>query len=64
MNQTSQNECKTPEEHARHICQLRQQGKAGEVAELMKDPGHTCLNCNAVASDSHHLCNPSPFSRV
>jgi len=57
-------ECKDPAEHARHICQLRKQGQTDVVTELMKSPGHTCLNCNAVANDFRHLCNPSSFSRA
>ncbi len=64
MVNTPTPECKTPEEHDRHICQLRKQGRDDEVAKLMKNPGHTCLNCNAVAGHVQHLCNPSSFSRA
>lgn len=56
--------CKDPAGHDRHICELRKQGREAEVAELMKDPGHTCLNCNAVSGHVQHLCNPSSFSRA
>jgi hypothetical protein len=57
-------ECKEPAEHWLHICQMRKAGKSDEVKELMQDPGHVCLNCNAVAQYAKNLCNPSPFSKV
>ena len=63
MSENSQ-ECKEPAEHWLHICQMRKEGKTDEVNQLMKDPGHVCLNCNAVAQLARNLCNPSPFSKV
>lgn len=64
MSDPSEFECKDPAGHWLHICALRREGKDEEVDALMKDPGHTCLNCNAVARYAKNLCNPSPFSRV
>jgi hypothetical protein len=34
------------------------------LMDLMNDPGHTCLNCNAVAKHAQNLCNPSPFAKI
>ena len=57
-------DCKDPEGHWLHICQLRREGRIKEVADLMSNPGHICLNCNAVARYAKNLCNPSPFSKA
>lgn len=64
MSGPTENECKDPAGHWLHVCSLRREGKEEEVAALMTDPGHTCLNCNAVAKYAKNLCNPSPFSKA
>ncbi len=64
MSASVENECKDPAGHRQHLCQLRKQGLQQGVAELMKDPGHTCLNCNAVTKNAKDLCNPSSFIKV
>ncbi len=64
MSEIVKDECKDPAEHHQHICQLRKQGRDEEVSALMSDPGHICLNCNAVAKQSKNVCNPSPFARA
>jgi len=64
MPESVKNDCKDPEGHWLHICQLRKEGKQEQVSALMKDPGHTCHNCNAVAKHSENLCNPSPFIKI
>lgn len=64
MSESAKQECKEPEKHQLHICQLRKAGRQEEVAALMQDPGHTCHNCNAVAKDAQALCNPSPFAKI
>jgi hypothetical protein len=64
MAEFVETDCKDPAGHRLHICELRKQGRRQEVAALMDDPGHTCLNCNAVAKNASHLCNPSPFLKV
>jgi hypothetical protein len=64
MSEPVKTECKDPAGHRLHICQLRAQGRTQDVADLMADPGHTCLNCNAVANLAKNLCNPSPFPKV
>ena len=64
MSSSVETDCKDPAGHRLHICQLRKQGRQQEVTALMMDPGHTCLNCNAVANNPKHLCNPSPFAKI
>ena len=64
MSETMKVDCKNPTGHWKHLCELRRQGKEQEVKDLMADPGHRCLNCNAVAKHAQNLCNPSPFSRI
>lgn len=64
MSETVKFECKDPAGHRLHICELRKQGRQQDVTALMRDPGHTCLNCNAVAQNAKNLCNPSPFAKV
>ncbi len=64
MAESVKNECKDPAGHRHHICQLRAQDRQQEVAALMSDPNHTCLNCNAVAKSTKDLCNPSPFAKI
>ena len=64
MVEFPETDCKDPAGHWKHLCELRKQGKDQEVKDLMADPGHRCMNCNAVAKHSGNLCNPSPFSRV
>lgn len=64
MSDSVKNECKDPTGHRRHICQLRKEGRQEEIAALMADPGHTCLNCNAVAHQAQNLCNPSSFCKI
>lgn len=64
MSAISETDCKDPAGHWLHICQLRKEGKPKDVSRLMEDPGHVCLNCNAVAKYAKNLCNPSPFSKA
>lgn len=64
MSDHKEVECKDPAGHWLHICQLRREGRLQDVSDLMADPGHRCLNCNAVAKQAQNLCNPSPFARV
>ena len=64
MSDSIKIDCKDPEGHWLHICQLRKEGKKEEVIGLMADPGHTCINCNAVAKYAKNLCKPSPFSKA
>jgi len=64
MAETMINECKDPAGHRLHICELRKQGRKNDVSALMADPGHTCLNCNAVAKEAKNLCNPSSFAKI
>lgn len=64
MSRDMEPECKDPAGHWLHICQLRREGKQEELNALMQDPGHTCLNCNAVAKYAKNLCNPSTFSKI
>ncbi len=64
MSESIKVECKDPDGHWLHICELRKQGKQEELTGLMADPGHTCHNCNAVAKHSENLCNPSPFIKI
>ena len=64
MSDTVETDCKDTAGHWLHLCQLRNEGRQKEVTDLMADPGHTCLNCNAVAKYAKNLCNPSPFSKV
>lgn len=63
MPEFTETDCKDPAGHWKHLCTLRKQGKDQEVKELMADPGHRCLNCNAVARHAQNLCSPSPFSK-
>ena len=64
MSDAEKTECKDPEGHWLHLCELRKEGKYRELMELMNDPGHVCLNCNAVAKHAQNLCNPSPFIKI
>lgn len=64
MSELKEVDCKDPEGHWLHICQLRQEGRQDKVKDLMEDPGHTCLNCNAVAKYAKNLCNPSPIIKI
>ena len=64
MSEATKADCKDPSGHWKHLCELRKQGNEQEVKDLMADPGHRCLNCNAVAKHALNLCNPSPFIRV
>ncbi len=63
MADLPQTDCKDPAGHWKHLCELRKQGKDDEARDLMADPGHKCLNCNAVARHAQNLCNPISFSR-
>ncbi len=64
MSDSEKTACKDPSGHWLHICELRKEGRKKEVADLMEDPGHTCLNCNAVAKHAKNLCNPSTIIKV
>lgn len=64
MSEHKKTECKDPEGHWKHLCELRKQGKDNEFMDLIKDPGHRCLNCNAVAKHAQNLCNPSTIVKV
>lgn len=64
MSEALKTECKDQAGHWKHLCELRKQGKEQELKDLMDDPGHRCLNCNAVAKHSQNLCNPSTIIKV
>ncbi len=64
MPESVKTECKDPAGHWVHLCQLRKDGRNEELMDLMKDPGHTCHNCNAVAKHAENLCNPSTFLKI
>ncbi|MEJ2470674.1 MAG: hypothetical protein P8Y96_06115 [Desulfuromonadales bacterium] len=64
MSDTMKTDCKDPEGHWKHLCELRRQGKEEEFRALMIDPGHRCQNCNAVAKYAQNLCNPSTIIKV
>ena len=64
MSESVKAECKDPDGHWLHICELRKQGKQKELTALMADPGHTCHNCNAVAKQSRNLCNPGTIIKI
>ena len=64
MSESAKTECKDPAGHWKHLCELRKEGKKDELKDLMKDPGHTCLNCNAVAKYAQNLCNPSTIIKI
>jgi hypothetical protein len=64
MSESIKTDCKDPAGHWRHLCELRKQGREEEFKDLMQDPGHTCLNCNAVAKHAQNLCNPSPIIKI
>ena len=64
MSESVKTKCKDPEGHWKHLCELRKQGKDKEFLDLMEDPGHRCLNCNAVARYAQNLCNPSTIVKI
>ena len=64
MSHRIEAECKDPNGHWKHLCELRKQGREDELKNLMEDPGHRCLNCNAVAKYAQNLCNPSTILKV
>ena len=61
MSEKVESDCKKPEGHHLHICQLKKQGLREELAVRTDDPGYLCHNCNASANQPEDLCNPSPF---
>jgi len=64
MSEVTKTDCKDPSGHWKHLCKLRKQGKEQEVKDLMADPGHRCLKCNAVAKHAQNLCDPSSFINI
>ena len=64
MTEYLKTECTDPSGHWKHLCELRKQGKEQELKALMEDPGHRCLNCNAVAHHAQNLCNPSTIIKI
>ena len=61
MSEPVEPDCTDLSWHWLHICQLKKQDQQKEVAELMEEPRHTCLNCGAVAKYAKNLCNPAPL---
>ena len=64
MTDSNQTDCKDPDGHWKHLCTLRKQGKEQEFRDLMQEPAHRCLNCNAVAKHAQNFCNPSTIIQV
>jgi len=64
MADSTRTDCKDPSGHWKHLCTLRRAGKEDEFRDLMQDPGHRCMNCNAVARHAENLCNPSTIVKV
>jgi hypothetical protein len=55
--------CRDTALHHLHLCKLKKQGLAKEVAARTAAPAFVCHNCGARAERETDLCNPSPLSR-
>ncbi len=55
------NLCTNPENHTRHICELKRAGRNDLVADLLVKPTHICNNCGNLANTEGALCAPGPY---
>ena len=54
----SREDCQQPEEHPRHLCQLKRAGRVEEIARRSSRPAFICFNCGSQANRAVDLCNP------
>ncbi len=55
------NLCRNPENHYRHICELKTAGSHDEIDRLTVEPGFICGNCGSKANEVGALCAPGPW---
>ena len=60
---TEDNLCKNPENHATHMCALREAGKEEEIARHSDNPAFVCYNCGAKANEAGDVCSPTPLEK-
>ena len=54
-------QCKKPQEHSNHVCQLKINQKLEEVKQLKVDATHFCKICEAASNKPECLCDPRPY---
>jgi len=55
------NLCRNPENHKRHMCELKLAQKTEEIEKLSRNPQYICGNCAGKANDKGALCAPGPL---
>lgn len=45
-------------DHTKHICQLAEEKKFGDIKQLILNPKYICANCGRAADSDDNLCNP------
>ena len=54
-------ECKNPNTHDNHICQLKVRQDFKKPKELARNAGFFCRICEAQSIDKNTLCDPVEF---
>ncbi len=55
------NLCRNPENHQRHICELKAAGRHHELEALGSPSRYICGNCGSKANVAGALCAPGPW---
>ncbi len=56
------NLCTNPENHKRHLCELKAAGKVDDLTRLQRHPKYVCGNCGTGANTAGALCAPGPLA--
>lgn len=54
-------ECKNPDSHETHICQLKVKQQFEKVRELSRRAQYYCGICETESNDKNSLCDPREF---
>ncbi|MBW6508521.1 MAG: hypothetical protein K0A94_03150 [Desulfuromonadales bacterium] len=55
------NLCRNPENHQRHLCELKAAGRYDEIERLVVAPRFICGNCGSKANEAGAVCAPGPW---
>ena len=50
--------CKAPEEHHLHYCELTANPRKPEVDKMLENPKYACTNCGGKVNRPENLCAP------
>ena len=59
----STSNCKHPEQHHQHLCEMSKRLDKKALATYTRDPHYVCANCGGRTREGKHLCDPRRLKR-